>query len=85
MNSAIDDERATRLYQTADLISAQSIPGVNSDAYYIARLHPIDIQMSDRLVPKDGIAEIRRRGRSQNEKPSRCYHGGTEGGIARVD
>ena len=70
MDAAKDDPRTTFARETADLVAAQRIAGMNPDADDVARMDGRGIQHFQGFVRDEGIAILTRcRGREHVEPP----------------
>jgi hypothetical protein len=85
VNPAIDHPRAALARHASDLISTQSIAGMDTDADNIARLYLLGIQRFQRLIDQYGIAKTSRRGCRQNVQPAWSNYGCAERNFTGID
>jgi hypothetical protein len=63
MDAPEDDDGPALLQRTAHAIASQRISRMNSDTDDVARFDAVHIDVSDGLIPKDGVAKLRWRRR----------------------
>ena len=69
----------------ADLVSAKHVGRVDADADDVALLNLFEVQLVERFVDENGIAELGRRCRRQHIEPPWRDNSGAKRHIARID
>src|ERR1700733_14170729 len=85
VNTAIDHPSAALPRQAANLVAAQGVPGVNTDADEVSALDGRGHQRFECLVDDEGIAKRERGGCSQDVQPAGGDDRGTKRMIAGID
>ena len=84
VNPAVDHPRATAAGDLADLIAAQGVAGVDTDAHDVSRLNAFGVDLFKRLVDEDGISGHLRRFGRKHKQPSWCDDRGSKGIVAGI-
>jgi hypothetical protein len=85
VDSAEHDPCAALARFRADLVAAEHVGGMNTDANDVALLDPLELQLLERFVNKNGRAELGGRGCGQHVEPAGGDDGGTERHVARIN
>jgi hypothetical protein len=85
VDTAVDYGGAALPGLLSDVVSAESVAGVNTDAYDVSGRYGLDVEWFEGLVYEDGITHGLRCSGGQDEQPARGDHGCSEGVIAGVD
>ena len=69
----------------ADLVAPQRVAGMDADADDVARLDRREVELLERLVGDQRVAEFLGRGSGDDEQPARSDDAHAEGDVARID
>jgi len=71
MNAAINHPSAPAPGHSSNLVAAQGIPRMHTDAHDVTRLNRIGHNLLERFIDENGIAHRPRRGCRKHKQPSR--------------
>src|SRR6185437_13993899 len=84
MDAAVDDGGATLFRYVSNLVTAQGIAGIHTDADDVTCLNCVRVKLLEALVNQDGISERSGSGCCKHEQPARCDDGGSERIVIKV-